>query len=216
MMQWVNQKINQHGCHHTTFFVWLIFQHCCGNLDHWETWGQGEKVIQLVKPKWIGYKKNWQINMMDKLLQQMAMVQVETKEQWNASWLLDDDDDNGEDGGGGCAVHHDAAKKYFFTYGNIQQVQKEFKRWGPMLILRLVNGTYGCVICGNKFVELRCGEFKGKLAGSCYHEWDVSWQEDKEYTITTVNISVNIISNYCLLLPKLVKTGLLTTQHDAI
>ncbi len=36
----------------------------------------GEKVLQLVKPNWYGFRKNWQINKLDQVLRKMSMVKM--------------------------------------------------------------------------------------------------------------------------------------------
>ena len=36
--------------------------------NYWEGGGMGEKLIQLIKPLWNGFQKNWQVNIMDKML----------------------------------------------------------------------------------------------------------------------------------------------------
>ena len=34
----------------------------------WEGGGQREKIVSLIQPSWVGYRKNWQANSMDSLL----------------------------------------------------------------------------------------------------------------------------------------------------
>ena len=51
----------------------------------------GKKFLLLVKPKWHGYQKNWNINLMDNILQKMAMQRIE---QMQTSWMVEDSEDD--------------------------------------------------------------------------------------------------------------------------
>jgi hypothetical protein len=39
----------------------------------WEGGGQGEKVLQLVKPLWNGFRSRWHVNLLDRVLNDMAL-----------------------------------------------------------------------------------------------------------------------------------------------
>ena len=39
----------------------------------WEGGGQGEKVLQLVKPLWNGFWSKWNVNLLDRVLNDMAL-----------------------------------------------------------------------------------------------------------------------------------------------
>jgi hypothetical protein len=45
----------------------------------WEGGGQGEKILQVIKPSWVGYRKNWHKNIMDAILRDMAMSRIDEK-----------------------------------------------------------------------------------------------------------------------------------------
>jgi hypothetical protein len=46
-------------------------------LQLWEGRGLRENIIQLMKPTWFGFRKNWQVTMMmDKLLKIMALDRI--------------------------------------------------------------------------------------------------------------------------------------------
>jgi hypothetical protein len=44
--------------------------------NYWEGGVMGEKLIQVVKPLWNGFRKNWQKSIMDKVMKQMAIQRV--------------------------------------------------------------------------------------------------------------------------------------------
>jgi hypothetical protein len=45
----------------------------------WEGGGQGEQVLSIVKPTWGGYRKNWMVTMLDRMLRQMAIKRIAMK-----------------------------------------------------------------------------------------------------------------------------------------
>ena len=42
----------------------------------WEGGGQGERVLSIIKPTMTGYKRNWQINVVEKILNKMALNRI--------------------------------------------------------------------------------------------------------------------------------------------
>jgi hypothetical protein len=47
----------------------------------WEGGGQGEKIISLLKPVWYGFRKNWHKNLLQNVLQQVAIKRVRHSEE---------------------------------------------------------------------------------------------------------------------------------------
>ena len=45
-------------------------------MNYWEGGVMGEKLIQVVKPLWNGFRKKWQKSIMDKVMKQMAIQRV--------------------------------------------------------------------------------------------------------------------------------------------
>ena len=70
-----------------------------------------------------------------------------------------------------------------------------------MSIVRLRNGAFGC-ITNDAIVELQCNDYRETVAGVCYHLWSVGAPQN------FMASDVHDITNYCLLLPKLIRTGL--------
>jgi len=62
----------------------------------WEGGGLGEKVIQLMKPSWFGFRKNWPLNMMNKLLKTMALGRIRNND-FSGDEEEDDDDQDTTD-----------------------------------------------------------------------------------------------------------------------
>jgi hypothetical protein len=44
--------------------------------NFWEGGGQGEKVLQLIKPRWNGYRKKWPLHMMNHMLQSISLKRL--------------------------------------------------------------------------------------------------------------------------------------------
>ena len=67
----------------------------------WEGAGQGEKILSLVKPSWIGLRTNWQQNMLDRLLRQTAMGRLQatdnTTGEESMNWMTDHINDDIEE-----------------------------------------------------------------------------------------------------------------------
>ena len=47
----------------------------------WEGGGQGERVLSVFKPTWGGYRKNCMPSMLDRMLRQMAIERIKSKQQ---------------------------------------------------------------------------------------------------------------------------------------
>ena len=108
--------------------MWLTFYNfiCLTNLpallwefgplhNLWEGGGMGKKFLWLVKPKWHGYQKNWNINLMDNILQKMAMQRIE---QMQASWMVEDGEDEMTSYSGGVK---------FLTYSSEPAIRSTFE-----------------------------------------------------------------------------------------
>ncbi len=57
----------------------------------WEGGGQGERVLSVVKPTWGGYRKNWMPSMLDRMLRQMAIERIKSKQQQYGNLKIGDD-----------------------------------------------------------------------------------------------------------------------------
>jgi len=175
----------------------------------WEGGGQGEKVLSMVKPHWHGYGKNWQQNMMEKLLKHMAMNRVTLNQMGKGtkSWdihdlaMETDEEDEAE-----CTYY---GKKYV-VYRNELTVRRKFEGRQPLSAVGLTDGKMVCVVGKNSYLELHCTRFSETMVGASYHHWEMGNLEALSGHLN------DQVSSYCLLLPKLKPTGLPAQQDEAI
>ncbi len=67
----------QLGYHHKTSFDFLDILPEFGPIcNSWEGGGRSKKIIKLIKPLFNGVQKYWQVNVLDKMLMQMAIERV--------------------------------------------------------------------------------------------------------------------------------------------
>ena len=115
----------------------------------------GEKILRLVKPSWLGFRKNWQKQKMDKILKHMAMLKIKTRLNNEESALLktksnlmndksnffvddgdsDDSSDEDEVNVDVCLVDCDLAK----FYNNATEVVRQFEARRPLSVVKLHN-----------------------------------------------------------------------------
>ena len=176
----------------------------------WEGGGQGEKILRLVKPTWIGFRKNWQLNMLNRLLRQTAMGRLQSKEGHTEAdaikWMTEDvedeldEDDPIENNTSDIFQGNHLLKRY----SNAADVRRRFQCRRPLSLVRLNNQKFCCVLRNNSVVWLHCTEFKEQIAGACYHLWEIDVDDVPQQQITTIEQ----VTHYCILLPKLSMHGL--------
>ena len=180
----------------------------------WEGGGQGEKILRLVKPTWIGFRKNWQQNMLDRLLRQTAIGRMQLKggrsEDNAINWMTDDiDEDLDEHEHVEKTPSNDILKgvNLLHRYKTAGDIRRLFQARRPLSILRLIDQRFCCVLQNNFIVMLHCMEFKEQIAGACYHLWQIDGDLDDEPSQQQLTNKEDI-EHYCILLPKLSIQGL--------
>lgn len=181
----------------------------------WEGGGMGEKVLRLVKPNWYGFRKNWQINKLDQVLRKMSMMkmrknkikvgtdELEKEMTDDLDYLSDSSADDEKE----CNTSSDETGNFsglFKVYKNKEELLRIIQMGYPLSVVRLICGRFFCVCKKDITVEVKHTEYLESICGASYHKWTVL-----EHTVNTyAKVERNNIQNYCVLLPKLTKTGL--------
>lgn len=161
--------------------------------NYWEGGVRGEKIIQSIKPLWNGFRKNWAVNIMERMLKQMAIERV-----------LNNSTTKGDE------VKIDATGKLCYVYRSVEQLQQFYDHRKPISIVQLSDGTFHAKVTRNFYVELTCESYAGNISGSHYHYWVI-----ESYEMKLLEDTLHII-NYCLLLPKMTMTGIPSRENEAI
>ena len=188
----------------------------------WEGGGQGERVLSVVKPSWCGYRKNWMPNMLDRMLRQMAVERIKSKQRSGnlkiddtSSGIVDnehdfpDDDendttDNIDDVLLGGTEESAARGRNYVSYHSIENVRRDHERRLPLSVLRLKTGEFVCVIKKTTIVQILPAT-QGDITGEDEHDFDSNyfcWTLSDGSLRILSNINAEI-SNFCILLPKL-------------
>jgi hypothetical protein len=170
--------------------------------NYWEGGGMGEKLIQLIKPLWNGFRKNWQVNIMDKMLRQMAIERVQKNHSENNSELHSL---NYEE-----TSTPSAKGKLYFVYNSLKHIQQEYNERRPLSIIQLDNGKFLAAVTTERYIEMICGNYIGTIGGAHYHHWSLTNSQPKSM------LARNKVAKYCLLLPKLTTTGLPSASDDPV
>ena len=191
----------------------------------WEGAGQGEKILSLVKPSWIGLRQNWQRNMLDRLLRQTAMGRIQAAEErtaggdsmrWMTEDIIDEMDDEDEEENG----RNNAAKDIFRgnhslrRYKSIEEVRRVFDLRRPISMVVLNDHRFCCVLRNNYTVPFQCMEFQEEIAGASYHLWQIN-EDELESTDHQIS-NTEELTQYCILLPKLSCHGMPDLNDDPI
>jgi len=164
----------------------------------------------MVKPQWHGYGKNWQQNMMEKLLKHMAMNRVTDNQMGKGSkpWETDDitvDADEEDE-----AEQDIFNGKKYVVYRNELIIRNKFEGRHPLSAVQLTNGKMVCVVRRNRYLELQCTRLSETTVGASYHHWEIGHFQE------LIGNLGDQVSSYCLLLPKLKPTGMPAQQDEAI
>ena len=189
----------------------------------WEGAGQGEKILSLVKPSWIGLRKNWQQNMLDRLLRQTAMGRLQATDNttgeesmnWMTDHINDDIEEEDEEEDASTAAPNIFRGNHLLRrYKNMEHAKREFELRRPLSVVVLDGLWFCCVLQNNETVRLQCMDFIGQIAGATYHKWQI---EDEEVVQQQQRItSMDQLTHYCILLPKLSMHGLPDINEDPI
>jgi hypothetical protein len=181
----------------------------------WEGAGQGEKILRLVKPTWIGLRKNWQMNMLDRLLRQTAMGRLQSKVEMKddeMKWMtedVNDESDDEEETEIKLSADIFRGNRLLRRYKNEADVRRHFELRHPLSIVALDGQQFCCVLRNNEAVRLHCMEFKGQTAGANYHLWqlDNNVEPNGDRHLQQIT-STDQVTHFCILLPKLSMNGL--------
>jgi hypothetical protein len=171
----------------------------------WEGGGQGEKILQLIKPRWHGYRKNWAKNMLDNVLKQMAMSRVEQRGHCDIDDLNYFDDEE-EDEENSPSLRADWSKfssgnqKFVHRYKNMSDVVARYRNGYPVSVICTSEDKFLCLLRTNNVVEICRIGLAFSRGGAAYHTWSIAAGED------TFMGSLKV-RNFCLLLPALTRAG---------
>ena len=162
--------------------------------NYWEGGGMGEKIIQHIKPLWNGFRKHWQLHLVDKLLKKMAIDRIQLHSM----------------GHSGKNDNYIKEGKQFHSYKTKDEVYNQFNTRQPMSIIQLENGYYLIAMTKNTYVHITCTEYFGNISGFHYHYWQIA-----ENNIGETESLLNI-TRCCFLLPRMKSTGLPTASEEPI
>jgi hypothetical protein len=162
--------------------------------NYWEGGGMGEKIIQQMKPLWNGFRKHWQIILLDKLLKKMATDHIRQ----HSMGRFSKKQSNLNEG------------KQFHVYKSRDEAYDTFPNRRSMSMIQLDNGNF-VIACTNKiYITLMCTDYFGNISGCHYHHWHIAQHDMHQIELE------GQIAWYCLLLPKMTSTGLPTSSNDLI
>jgi hypothetical protein len=171
----------------------------------WEGGSQGEAFLRVVKPQTTAAnsvgRKNWQVNLMLKILRNMAMALLVAKQAEKKNNQKSENTGNENEG---------YLAKMYHAYDSASQLLHFFSKRLPLSVIKLESGEFACVVTGKKIVTITCGDYIGVTNGCHYHQWKFD-----NYNPTQLDESEKI-QNYCLLLPMPIDTGLPTSDKDPI
>jgi hypothetical protein len=192
-----------------------------------------------------GFRKNWAFNLLRKVMRKKTMMMLlenilremnENDQLGNVEMELelenlfegvDDDDDeeeeeDGDDDNEEEEEEEDAPHskhKAYHAYKGWNGIKRAFDKREPLSVLQFDTGEFGCVMKGGKIMPLSCKEHVGEFFGCHYHRWEM---DDGEFLAdpsqdesTLMDVSDKTITSFCLLLPRLVVTGLPVAEEHA-
>jgi len=187
----------------------------------WEGGGQGEKMLQTIKPRWFGYRKNWQQNIIDNILKKQALRRICKKHSIDVENepFLDDESDSDDDEGQENEERNDNeqiaqntsdTQRNYVVYKAARVAVNQLSNRRPVSILQLSNGHFGMAVGSGGYLRLRfTGDDVEQTEGMCrYFVWRVSEEavrDNHEYMLYDLD-DADIV-NYCMLLPKLAASG---------
>ena len=134
--------------------------------NYWEGGGMGEKIIQSIKPHWRGHRKNWQINLLSKMLTNMAITRVAaTGNEQHIDSDSDDDNDNDADEDKQMTVRE------YHLYKDEKDIKEDFMKMSPLSVVLLSDDSMGSMLKTGEMVLIRRTGFYCTLLGMAYHHW---------------------------------------------
>jgi hypothetical protein len=160
----------------------------------WEGGGLGEKIIQLMKPTWFGFRKNWQVNMMDRLLKSMALSRIRKSDVTLISEENEEDEDDTDE-----AIKVNYSQKLVHVYKSEEDVNIRFLQHEPLSIVVTKDNNFACLLPFGIMKELNCSRYHHQKVGANYYVWRLGNVTNK----SSRPLSTQDVKHYCLLLPQL-------------
>ena len=173
----------------------LILQQYGPVRNLWEGGGLGEKIIQQMKPTWFGFRKNWQVNMMDKLLKSMALGRIRKNDIQLMEENEEDEDYTDEE------LWVNNSQKLVHLYKSQEDVKIRFHQHEPLSIVITKDNVFACLLPFGIVQELLCSRYHNKKVGANYYVWELGSVTNKSSSHLSANVK-----HYCLLLPQLFPT----------
>lgn len=161
----------------------------------WEGGGLGEKIIQLIKPTWFGFRKNWQVNMMDKLLKSMALRRINRNDILPVTEESEDIDETGE----ALMANNSQKEKLVHVYKSEEDVKLMFHQHEPLSIVITKDNIFACLLPLGMVKELICSKHHNEKVGANYYVWRLGNVTNRSSKL----LSTQEVKQYCLLLPQL-------------
>jgi hypothetical protein len=164
----------------------------------WEGGGQGKKVLQVVKPLWNGFRSKWNVNLLDRVLNDTSLKRCFISTTQDSTTSEDEVEDS---------LSTTEANGLYLAYRDVAAVKWKFRQRQCMSIIFLSTGDAGFIIyqCESKaFHPLSIGEVVSKKLGITYFDLTLS-EVHLPVLFGTTGISVE---QHCIILPQLHRTGL--------
>jgi hypothetical protein len=164
----------------------------------WEGGGQGEKVLQLVKPLWNGFRSRWHVNLLDRVLNDMALKRLfrSTMQELSTS------DEELED-----SCSNTVANGMYVAYRDVAEVKRKFRQRRCMSVVFLSTGDAGFMIYQRAavgFHPLLIGDVVSNKLGITYFELTVS----EAHLPVLLEMTGITLEQHCIILPQLRRTGM--------
>ena len=163
----------------------------------WEGGGQGEKILQMVKPLWLGFRNNWQHSILTRMLNEKALKTMMSSED-----IMEEDSSDTD------TTTETSSDGMYHTYKDVSQVKHLMRNNKAMSVVFLRSGDSGFIIrtsTGVGFHRLIIGEQVANTMGLLYFR--VSCEDRYLSRLLTVE-NRHTIEQYCIILPELMVTGL--------
>jgi hypothetical protein len=145
-----------------------------------------------MKPSWFGFRKDWPLNMMNKLLKTMALGRIRN----NDFSGEEEDDDYDQDTTDEAPSMNNNLQKLAHMYRSEDDVKLRFQQHEPLSIVVTNDNIFGCLMCFGMLQELVCVQFHKEKAGAYYNVWKLGSISNNRGT----PIIAQQVKHYCLLL----------------
>jgi len=169
----------QLGYHHKTSFDFLDILPEFGPIcNSWEGGGRSKKIIKLIKPLFNGVQKYWQVNVLDKMLMQMAIERVHNS-------VLKESGDRKK--------KQSSSSKLCFTYSAFQHLEQQYNDRKQISIVQVDNEKFLAKISNERNVEIS-GDYASTMAGAHNHHWSLPNTQPK--SMSEANMIMKYIYNF--------------------